>query len=52
MIERNVILDTLVDNGIQVTARAIVRNNIVIGSAGSGIASQPNQGSTRRRLRR
>ncbi len=31
------------DNGIQVTAGAIIRNNIVINSAGSGIAGATNQ---------
>ncbi len=39
--ERNLVWTTA-DNGIQVTGHAIVRNNIVIGSGASGIASQPN----------
>jgi len=41
VVERNLVLRTM-DNGIQVTGRAIVRNNIVIASGASGIASQPN----------
>lgn len=41
VIERNLVWGTM-DNGIQVTGRAIVRNNVVGGAAASGIASQPN----------
>lgn len=41
VIERNLIWTTR-DNGIQVTGRAIIRNNIVIGAEASGIASQAN----------
>ena len=41
IIERNLVWTTR-DNGIQVTGRTIVRNNIVIGAGASGIASQPN----------
>lgn len=44
VIERNLIWSTN-DNGIQVTGHAIIRNNIVIGAAASGIASQANQGT-------
>lgn len=42
VIERNVVWTTE-DNGIQVTGRAIVRNNIVVGAGASGIASIANQ---------
>ncbi|MFO0709062.1 MAG: right-handed parallel beta-helix repeat-containing protein [Sandaracinus sp.] len=41
VIERNLVWHTN-DNGIQVTGRAIIRNNVVIGAGASGIASQPN----------
>jgi hypothetical protein len=41
VIERNLVWGSM-DNGIQVTGRAIIRNNIVGGAAASGIASQPN----------
>lgn len=44
VIERNLVVGAE-DNGIQVTGRAIVRNNIVIGSGASGIASQSNMGT-------
>lgn len=44
VIERNLVWHTI-DNGIQVTGRAIVRNNIVVDAGASGIASQPNQGT-------
>lgn len=43
LIERNLIWNSG-DNGIQVCADAIVRNNIVLGAAASGIASSPIQG--------
>lgn len=39
IIERNLVWTT-VDNGIQVTGHAIVRNNIVVGAGASGITSQ------------
>jgi hypothetical protein len=44
IVERNLVWHTM-DNGIQVTGRAIVRNNIVVDAGASGIASQPNQGT-------
>lgn len=44
VIERNLVWHTS-DNGIQVTGRAIVRNNVVIDAGASGIASQMNQGT-------
>ena len=42
VIERNVVWDSA-DNGIQVTADAIVRNNLVLGAAGSAFASNALQ---------
>jgi hypothetical protein len=44
VVERNLVWHTN-DNGIQVTGRAIVRNNIVVDAGASGIASQMNQGT-------
>lgn len=41
VIERNLVWGTS-DNGIQVTGRAIIRNNVVIGAGASGIAVQAN----------
>ncbi len=41
VIERNLVWGSM-DNGIQVTGRAIIRNNVVLGAAGSGIAVQAN----------
>ncbi|MBN8609939.1 MAG: right-handed parallel beta-helix repeat-containing protein [Deltaproteobacteria bacterium] len=41
IIERNLVWGSN-DNGIQVTGRAIVRNNVVLGATGSGIAVQAN----------
>jgi hypothetical protein len=35
---------TVADNGIQVAAEAIVRNNVVMAAGGSALASQPHQG--------
>jgi len=43
VIERNLVWSSG-DNGIQVTADAIVRNNIVLGAAGAGIGVSPQQG--------
>ena len=37
IVEGNAIINTVADSGIQVAAGAIIRNNIVIGSFGSGI---------------
>lgn len=41
IIERNLVWGSN-DNGIQVTGRAIIRNNVVLGASGSGIAVQAN----------
>ena len=43
VIERNLVWNSG-DNGIQVTADAIVRNNIVLGAAGAGIGVHASQG--------
>jgi hypothetical protein len=45
IIERNIVWNTD-DNGIQVTADAIVRNNIVLSAAASAIASNAVQGGS------
>lgn len=45
IIERNIVWNSG-DNGIQVTADAIVRNNIVLGATASAIASNAVQGGT------
>lgn len=45
IIERNLVWNSG-DNGIQVTADAIVRNNIVLGSAANAIASNAVQGGS------
>jgi hypothetical protein len=42
IVERNVVWHALGDNGIQVDGQIIVRNNIVIDAAVSGIASKPS----------
>ncbi|MBV8757786.1 MAG: right-handed parallel beta-helix repeat-containing protein, partial [Deltaproteobacteria bacterium] len=42
IVERNVVWHTM-DNGIQIVGQIIVRNNIVLGAAASGIASKPSQ---------
>ena len=42
MAEGNIVVNGA-DNGIQVTAGAIIRNNIVINSGASGIAGAVNQ---------
>ncbi|KAL9650918.1 hypothetical protein ABK040_015021 [Willaertia magna] len=43
VVEGNLIWNSM-ENGIQITANAIVRNNIVLASQGNGIAIGPNQG--------
>jgi len=45
IIERNIVWNSA-DNGIQVTADAIVRNNIVLGAAASAFASNNVQGGS------
>jgi hypothetical protein len=45
VIERNLVWNSG-DNGIQVTADAIVRNNIVLGAAAEGIGIHASQGGT------
>jgi hypothetical protein len=42
IVERNLVWHSLADNGIQVAGQIIVRNNIVIDAALSGIASKPS----------
>lgn len=46
IVERNLVWHALADNGIQVVGQIIVRNNLVIGAAASGIASKPSQAMT------
>jgi len=41
VIERNLVWNTAMDNGIQIEGQAIVRDNIVLGAAGDGIESTP-----------
>ena len=43
VVERNLVW-TSQDNGIQLTGQAIIRNNIVLAAAASGIASKPSNG--------
>jgi hypothetical protein len=45
IIERNIVWNSA-DNGIQITADAIVRNNIVLGAAASAFASNNVQGGS------
>ncbi|KAL9656418.1 hypothetical protein ABK040_005183 [Willaertia magna] len=45
IVEGNIIWNVGSDNGIQVTGCAIIRNNVVLSAAASGIAIQQNQGT-------
>ncbi|HTJ44393.1 MAG TPA: right-handed parallel beta-helix repeat-containing protein [Kofleriaceae bacterium] len=45
VVERNLVWTTQ-DNGIQVVGQVVVRNNIVLGAAASGIASKASQAMT------
>jgi hypothetical protein len=42
IVERNLIWHTM-DNGIQIVGQIVVRNNIILDAAASGIASKPSQ---------
>jgi hypothetical protein len=46
IVERNVVWHVKSDNGIQVVGQIIVRNNLVLDTAITGIASKPSQNAT------
>ena len=47
IVERNLVWHGKADNGIQIVGQIIVRNNIVLDAAITGIASKPSQNATR-----
>ena len=42
LVEGNLIINTRTDSGIQVSAGAIIRNNVIVGSAGDGVSISNN----------